>query len=138
MSYLLDTNVISELVKPKPTVSVVNWVNAIDSAALYISVITLGEIRKGVAGIKDNTRQEKISHWLEFELPAFFETRILSIDAKVADSWGRIQSHNKGHSLPAIDGLIAATAHVHGLTLVTRNTKDFTKTSIALINPWEY
>jgi predicted nucleic acid-binding protein len=138
MSYLLDTNVISELVKQIPTQSVVNWVDAIDNSELYISVITLGEIRKGVAGIKNIERQEKIFHWLEFALPAYFEQRILNIDAKVADMWGRLQRKNKGHILPAIDGLIAATAHVHGLKLVTRNTKDFINSSIELINPWEY
>lgn len=137
MSYLLDTNIISELVKKTPTESVVKWVDTIDNEKLYISVITLGEIRKGVAGIKNSERQEKISHWLEVELPEYFEERILNIDIKVADMWGRLQSKKKGHTLPAIDGLIAATAHVHSLTLVTRNTKDFFQTAIEMLNPWE-
>jgi predicted nucleic acid-binding protein len=137
MSYLLDTNVISELVKQTPVQTVLSWVDAIDNEKLYISVITLGEIRKGVAGIQNPRRQEQISHWLEIELPAYFEERILSIDTKVADMWGRLQSKNKGYTLPAIDGLIAATAYVHGLKLVTRNTKDFINASIELINPWE-
>lgn len=137
MSYLLDTNVISELVKQTPNPIVLNWMDSIDNEKFYISVITLGEIRKGVAGIQNPERLEKISHWLEIELPAYFEERILNIDAKVADSWGRLQSKNKGYILPAIDGLIAATAYVHNLTLITRNTKDFINTSIALINPWE-
>lgn len=137
MSYLLDTNVISELVKQTPNPIVLNWMDSIDNEKFYISVITLGEIRKGVAGIQNPERLEKISHWLEIELPAYFEERILNIDAKVADSWGRLQSKNKGYILPAIDGLIAATAYVHNLTLITRNTKDFINASIALINPWE-
>ena len=137
MSYLLDTNIISELVKKTPNESVLKWVDTIDNEKLYISVITLGEIRKGIAGIQNLERQEKISHWLDIELPAYFEERILNIDTKVADMWGRLQSQNKGYVLPAIDGLIAATAHVHRFTLVTRNTKDFIQTTIEMLNPWK-
>jgi toxin FitB len=137
MSYLLDTNIISELIKKTPHPSVLKWIDTTDNDTLYISVITLGEIRKGISGIQDLKRQEKISHWLDIELPAYFEERILDIDTKVADMWGRLQSKKKGYILPAIDGLLAATAHVHGFTLVTRNTKDFIHTSIEMINPWE-
>lgn len=137
MSYLLDTNVISELVKHKPNERVVKWIDDINSEKLYLSVISIGEIRKGVAGIQEPRRQEKISQWLESELPDYFEERILNIDLKVADMWGQLQSKNKAYTLPAIDGLIAATAQVHNLTLVTRNTKDFNNVSIKIINPWE-
>lgn len=137
MSYLLDTNVISELVKQTPNPNVLHWMDSMDNDRFYISVITLGEIRKGVAGIPNPDRLEKISRWLEIELPAYFEGRILNIDVKVADSWGRMQSQTKGIILPAIDGLIAATAYSHELTLVTRNIKDFKNAKIALINPWE-
>ena len=137
MNYLLDTNVISELVKSVPNQLVLNWINAIDDEKLYLSVITIGEIRKGIAGIKDSQRQHKIYHWLEVELPDYFEDRILNIDIKVADMWGQLQSKNKAHILPAIDGLIAATAKTHDLTLATRNTKDFIHASIEIINPWE-
>lgn len=136
MSYLLDTNVISELVKQNPNPTVLKWIDGIDNEKLYLSVITLGEIRKGVSGIQNPDRQEQITHWLEIELPAYFEERILSIDTKIADLWGRLQSKNKGYTLPAIDGLIAATARVHGLKLVTRNTKDFSNVSVELVNPW--
>ena len=137
MSYLLDTNVISELVKQTPNPNVLYWMDSMDNDKFYMSVITLGEIRKEVAGIPSPARLEKISRWLEIELPAYFEGRILNIDVKVADSWGRMQSQTKGIILPAIDGLIAATAYVHELTLVTRNIKDFKNATIALINPWE-
>lgn len=137
MNYLLDTNVISELVKPIPNQNVLRWVDGVDEEKLYLSVITIGEIRKGVAGIQDPIRQKKISQWLEVELPNYFEDRILNINIKIADRWGQIQSKNKAYTLPAIDGLIAATAKTHDLTLVTRNTKDFIHTSIQLINPWE-
>lgn len=137
MTYLLDTNVISELIRPKPTPSVLKWVDTVDNEKLYLSVITMGEIRKGIAGIQDPQRQKKISHWLEFELPAYFEGRILTIDIKVADMWGQLQSKHKGHILPAIDGLIAATAHIYNLKLVTRNKKDFIHAPIEVVNPWE-
>jgi hypothetical protein len=137
MSYLLDTNVISEIVKPRPNATVLKWVEALDTDRLYLSVITLGEIRKGVAGISDLNRQKKIIQWLETELPNYFEDRILSIDRKVANMWGRLQSETKGRVLPAIDALLAATARVHNLTLVTRNVKDFIHTSINVIDPWK-
>ncbi|MFT4060417.1 MAG: type II toxin-antitoxin system VapC family toxin [Legionella sp.] len=137
MSYLLDTNVISELVKPTPNERVLRWIDGINSDQLYLSVISIGEIRKGVAKILDPRRQEKISQWLEVELPDYFEERILNINLTIADMWGQLQSKNKGYMLPAIDGLIAATAQVHNLTLVTRNTKDFNQVSINIINPWE-
>jgi predicted nucleic acid-binding protein len=137
MNYLLDTNVVSELVKNTPNEAVVKWIDGINSEKLYLSVITIGEIRKGVAGIQDPHRQENISRWLEIELPDYFEERILNIDIKVADTWGQLQSKNKGYTLPAIDGLIAATAQVNNLVLVTRNKKDFINTPLKIINPWE-
>jgi len=137
MSFLLDTNVISELVKSQPNPYVVDWINSVDNTTLYITVLTLGEIRKGIAKIDDKISHEKISKWLEYELPDYFSERILIIDAKVADKWGQLQSNNNGYTLPVIDGLIAATALVHDLKLVTRNTKDFINTSVQLINPWE-
>lgn len=137
MSYLLDTNVICELVKSNPEPLVVNWMNTKLNSQLFISVITLGEIRKGISGIQNTVRQKKIIHWLEIELPHYFSERLLIIDAIVADKWGALQSRcKKGYTLPAIDSLIAATAEVHELTLVTRNTKDFINTSIEVINPW--
>lgn len=137
MNYLLDTNVISELVKNTPNESVLKWIDDINSTKFYLSVISIGEIRKGVAGIQDSRRQQKISQWLEIELPEYFGERILNIDIKIADRWGQLQSKIKGHTLPAIDGLIAATAQVHNLALVTRNTKDFNQVSLNIINPWE-
>ncbi len=136
MSYLLDTNIISELVKTAPNPSVLQWIDSLESDELFLSVITLGEIRNGASGIKSKQKQDKISHWLEVELPAYFQDRILAIDRKVVDMWGRLQDKTAGYNLPAIDGLIAATAHVHGLKLVTRNIKDFLHIDIQVINPW--
>ena len=137
MNFLLDTNVISELVKSIPNQNVLKWIDSVDEEKLYLSVITIGEIRKGVAGIQDSTRQKKISQWLEVDLPNYFEDRILNIDIKIVDIWGQLQSKNKAYTLPAIDGLIAATAKTHDLALVTRNTKDFIQTSIQILNPWD-
>lgn len=137
MSYLLDTNVICELVKVKPCDHVVKWVNECDDSHLFISVITLSEIRKGINGIKDEKRRERIVQWLDVKLPEYFGERILNIDRKVADRWGYLQCEKKGFTFPAIDSLIAATALAHQLTLVTRNTNDFINTSVGLVNPWD-
>lgn len=136
MSYLLDTNVLSELVKPKPNTKVVKWFGSIPDEALYISTLTFSEIRKDVEGIKDVSRREKIRLWLEIELPDWFEERILPIDKEVAERWGFLQ-HEMKRPLPAIDSLIAATALHFDLRLVTRNIRDFEYPSLIVINPWQ-
>ena len=115
----------------------IEWVNQQDGNSLYLSVITLGEIRKGVNGMLDVSRRNKISHWLEYELPNYFDGRMLTIDAQVADRWGIFQCHVKGHVIPALDCFIAAIASVHNLKLVTHNTKDFHRLPVELVNPWE-
>lgn len=135
MSYLLDTNVISELVKPKPTPTVLDWFKTIPDQALYISVLTLGEIRKGVENIPNSDRKEKLRLWLEIELIDWFGDRILLIDHGIADRWGRLQNEMK-RPIPAIDSLIAATALHHDFGLVTRNIADYDYPSLQLINPW--
>lgn len=135
MSYLLDTNVISEVVKSKPDPYVMKWFNEIHDDALYISVLTLGEIRKGAEKVTDQKRKEALRLWLEIELPAWFGERILSVDQFVADRWGRLQNEMK-KPLPAIDSLIAATALHHDLRLVTRNVKDYQYPSLEVLCPW--
>ncbi|MEN9450765.1 MAG: hypothetical protein RJA83_1383 [Pseudomonadota bacterium] len=136
MSYLLDTNVISELIRPKPEKKVLDWFIDIPNEALHVSVLSLGEIRKGVEKLNDNHRKEKLRLWLEIELAAWFEDRILVINHEVADRWGRLLSSiNK--PLPAIDSLIAATALFHDLRLVTRNKKDFIFDSLQVVCPWD-
>lgn len=136
MSYLLDTNVISEIVRPKPDEQVVNWFKTIPDEALYISVLTLGEIRKGAEMVSDDKRKEKLRLWLEIDLAQWFNDRILKIDHFIADRWGRLQSEMK-KPISAIDSLIAATALHHDLRLVTRNVKDFKYPSLQVICPWE-
>jgi len=135
MSYLLDTNVISELVRPKPAKAVLAWFENIPSEALHISVLTLGEIRKGVEQMPDSARREKLRLWLEHDLADWFETRVLPIDIQVADRWGRLIAQ-MGRHVPSIDSLLAATALHHELRLVTRNQKDFDYPGLEVINPW--
>ena len=136
MSYLLDTNVISELVKPKPDKNVLKWFSHVPDDALYLSVLTLGEIRKGVERISNSSRREKLRLWLEHDLRGWFGPRILPVGPDVADRWGRLLA-NVGRPVPSIDSLLAATALHHELRLVSRNVKDFDYAGVDVINPWE-
>lgn len=132
--YLLDTNVISELIKLPPNKHVMKWLHSTGLNNCYISVITLGEISKGVAKLHDSHSRDVILQWLEEELPQQFEGRILDIDASISNKWGDLVSVNK---TPEMDAFIAASALVHGITLVTRNTKDFQNIEdLELVNPW--
>lgn len=136
MSYLVDTNVISETFKEKPNVRVIEWYNAVPSESLFISVLTLGEIRKGVEKLNASKKKKQLILWLEHQLPIWFEKRIIPITREVADRWGYLCAHCE-RSLPAIDALLASTALAHNLKLVTRNTKDFDLTGLEIINPFE-
>lgn len=135
MSYLLDTNVISELRRKAPNPGVVEWFSQRPATTLYLSVLTLGELRKGVEGLADGKRRGLLHDWLETELPLFFGGRILAIDSAVADRWGKLAAA-AGRPIPAVDSLLAATAVHHGLSLVTRNSRDFAGFGLDVINPW--
>ena len=135
MSYLLDTNVISELRRKAPNPGVVEWFSQRPATTLYLSVLTLGELRKGVEGLADGKRRGLLLDWLETELPLFFGGRILAIDSAVADRWGKLAAA-AGRPIPAVDSLLAATAVHHGLSLVTRNSRDFAGFGLDVINPW--
>jgi len=136
--FLLDTNCISEVVRLKPDPHVMAWIEAAEEGLLYLSVLTLGEIRKGLAALPQGKRRSRLETWLEVELQARFSGRILSIDAAVADRWGLLAAAKiKGKPLSAIDGLLAATAIHHNLTIVSRNVGDFTNTQAPVVNPWE-
>lgn len=135
MSYLIDTNVLSELRRKSPDAGVVDWFSQRPPTTLHLSVLTLGEIRKGIEGVNDETRRQSLIDWLEIDLPTFFTGRILNIDGAVADRWGRLIAA-AGRPLPAIDSLLAATALEHDLVLVTRNVKDFTGLPVQIFNPW--
>lgn len=135
MSYLIDTNVLSELRRKQADAQVVAWAQARPRPSLYLSVLSLGEIRKGIEGVADTAFRQTLTDWLEVELPNYFVGRLLGIDEQVADRWGRLQA-DAGRTLPAIDGLLAATALQHDLVLVTRNVKDFEGLGVQLVNPW--
>ena len=136
--FLLDTNIISELVKRKPEPKVTTWIDATDENLLYLSVLTLGEIRKGIALLPDASRRVVLEAWLDSDLILRFDGRILPIDRAVADRWGRLAADAAAAKslLPVIDGLLAATAIDQNLTLVTRNTKDIAVTGVPVFNPW--
>lgn len=137
--FLLDTNCISELVRSKPEPLVLEWIKAANESLLYLSVLTIGEIRKGVAALPQSRRRTQLESWLELDLQARFSERILSIDTQIADRWGLLaaEARRKGRALSAIDGLLAATALHHNLTIVSRNVSDFAGTQVLILNPWE-
>ncbi len=136
MSYLIDTCALSELVAAKPDENVISWFESVPQEGLYMSVLSLGEIRKGVEKLSHGRRHSQILSWLEHDLPRWFEDRMLPIDNQVADEWGRLQSKVE-RTLPAIDSLIAATALFHRLVIVTRNVKDFDLPDVDVLNPWK-
>ena len=138
MSYLLDTNVVSEAFKPRADVRVVAWLGAVAAVDLHISVLTVGEIRKGIErpGLGAAKRQ-RILAWLETELAQWLGPRILPVSLDVATRWGLLLAR-AGRSLPTVDSLLAATALEHDLQLVTRNVKDFgVFENLRLVNPWD-
>lgn len=137
MKYLLDTCIISELVKPTPNKQVLDWLDKIPSEALFLSVITIGEVRKGLSKLPDSKRKEGLTVWLNTLLKDY-EARIFPIDLMVAENWGLIQgkAEKAGTPMSSIDGLIAATAYTHNLTVVTRNESDLEPGQIPIINPW--
>ena len=137
--FLLDTNCISEVVRLKPEPRVMAWMEGADESLLHLSVLTMGEIRKGMAALQQSKRRTQLETWLELELQARFSGRILPIDAAVADRWGLLAASAKrrGKALSSIDGLLAATAIHHNLTIVSRNVSDFANTYVPVVNPWE-
>ncbi|HET9181200.1 MAG TPA: type II toxin-antitoxin system VapC family toxin [Candidatus Angelobacter sp.] len=137
--FLLDTNVVSELIKPSPEPRVVSWMQATDESLLYLSVLTIGEIRKGINSLPRGHRRALLESWVGNDLALRFDQRILPVDFEIAERWGLLSARAKagGMLLPVIEGLIAATALHHNLTLVTRNTKDVQIAGVNLFNPWE-
>jgi predicted nucleic acid-binding protein len=138
IGFLLDTNLVSELIKPKPEIKVQKWIDSADESLLYLSVLTLGEIRKGIAILPNAPRRQSLEAWLSNDLLLRFSGRILPVNKDVADQWGWIAAKAVAAKslLPAIDGLLAATALHHNLTFVSRNTKDVAVSGVATFNPW--
>ena len=130
--FLLDTNCVSELVRVKPEPRVLEWMEAADESLLHLSVLTLGEIRKGLAALPHSRRRTRLEAWLEVDLRGRFSGRILPVDAAVADRWGLLAA-----ALPIVDGLLAATALYHNLTMVSHNVSDFAAAQVPVLNPWQ-
>jgi predicted nucleic acid-binding protein len=137
VSFLLDTNVVSEWVKPQPNADLMRWTESVDEDRVFLSVISLTELRYGIDRMAAGKRQQRLEDWLSHGLPSRFEGRILSVDPAVADACGRIVRRTEllGHSIGAMDAFLAATAEVHRLTFVTRNVSDFAVLKDVL-NPW--
>lgn len=139
MSWLLDTCVICEPTRKAPSPRVLAWLDRQAEESLYLSVLTLGEIRKGVALLPAGSKRKRLERWLAHDLVERFAGRILPVDTGVADAWGRLQAaaETTGRPRPTLDSLLAATAQANGLTLVTRNTADFTGPGSEVLNPWD-
>jgi predicted nucleic acid-binding protein len=139
MTFLLDTCVISELVAKQPNLHVVQWVDSIDEDKLYLSAITIGEIKSGIEKLAESSRKSALADWLEGDLLIRFTDRILPIDIPVMLVWGQLTAdlEKQGRRMPAIDSLIAATCLQGKLDLVTRNESDFAHSGVTVINPWE-
>ncbi len=137
MKYLLDTCVISELVKPKPNSHVVDWLNSIPSERLFLSVVTISEVRKGITKLPDSKRKDLLSSWLD-SLLEDYDNRIHTINLIVAENWGIMlgKAEQNGTPMASIDSLIAATAYTHNLVLITRNVHDFEPSNVPIQNPW--
>jgi predicted nucleic acid-binding protein len=137
--FLLDTNVISELIKRKPEARVTSWVESVDERLLFLSVLTLGEIRKGISSLPASASRLKLETWLDNDLAARFSGRILAIDQAVADRWGSLSGRGvaRGTPLPVIDALLAATAQHHELALVSRDVELLQEMGVSCLNPWK-
>jgi len=138
MSFLLDTNVLSEPMKERPDSRVLAWLTQANEDQVFVSVVTITELRYGVERLATGKRRERLDGWLRKDLISSFEGRILPVDLRIADAcvWLMARSESMGRPIEARDAFIAATAEVHGLTLVTRNTSDFEPTLKAIISPW--
>jgi len=138
MNYLLDTCVLSELIKKNPSPKVVKWVSKTEETYLFISVFTIGEIHKGIEKLPESKKKKKLHKWVNYDLKERFQNRIIDFDIKIASVWGKIQAHSElaGKAMPAIDGLIAATGISCDLTVVTRNSTDMEISGVSLLNPW--
>jgi toxin FitB len=136
--FLLDTNVISEWTRPRPAPAVVAWLAAAEEEALYLSVLAFAEIRLGIELLPDGRKRSRISAWLDGDLAARFEGRIIGIEREIAEAWAAIVARGRARGVtpPILDAFVAATALVHRMTLVTRNERDLAGLDVPIVNPW--
>jgi predicted nucleic acid-binding protein len=139
MKYLLDTCVISEIIRPKPSSKITKWIKNEDESNFFLSVLTIGELHKGIEKLTESKRKRELHNWVENDLKERFWSRIIDIDVQTAMVWGKIQgmAESIGRPMPAVDSLIAATGITHNLTVVTRNISDMKESGASLFNPWE-
>jgi hypothetical protein len=139
VSFLLDTNVVSETLRPRPIAAVMHWLKEVDEAEVFVSAMTLGEVRYGVERLAPGRKRSFLEAWVTGDFPRRFSGRILSLDSVACDLWGRFLalSERRGRPMGVADALIAATAAANGLTLVTRDAGDFAVLDIPLFNPWD-
>ncbi len=138
MNFLLDTNVVSEATRPQASVAVLEWIAGKDAESLFLSAITLGELQRGALLLPSGAKRKALLRWIETDIREAFAGRILPVDALVMDRWAQLEAATTkaGRRLAAMDGLIAATALAHGLTLATRNQSDFEGRGVPLVDPW--
>lgn len=136
---LLDTNIVSELIRPRPDQAIADWIDRQEEDLTFLSVATLAELRDGIERLPAGARRQALDRWLTEDLLPRFERRILGVDAPIADAWGRMlaRGRRQGRPLGSMDALLAATAHAHDLTLATRNTSDFASLGLNLVDPWK-
>jgi predicted nucleic acid-binding protein len=139
MKYLLDTCVISEVVKKEPHPAVIRWLDAGDEGRMYLSVLTIGELIKGITMLPSGEKREKLQSWVRNDLAVRFGPRLVEIDAEIARAWGMLlgEAERRGEKLPVVDSLIAVSASVHDLIVVTRNVQDMARCRARVFNPWE-
>jgi toxin FitB len=136
---LLDTNVLSEVTKPRPEERVLQWLHGLDEDHTFISIVSIAEIRRGIALMDAGRKRDALAEWLDQDLPRRFDRRMIPVEAAVATAWGDLMAFakRKGKGLSSMDGFIAATAIAHDLVLATRNTKDFADFGLKIVDPWD-
>lgn len=137
--FLLDTNIPSEALRPLPSANVLAWLKSQSKELQFVSVVTIGELRRGITLLPPGPKREKLEQFIQIDIPLWFGTRILSITQSIAERWGVLDAMGqmRGTPINTADGMIAATALEHGLTVVTRNAKDFAPFGVTVLNPWE-